>query len=170
MVGLGGGFLIVPALILTFKLPPQNAVAVSLVAILGATASAAVAYARQGAVNYALGLLYDVLDVPGVAVGAYLTTVLSPDLLAKVVGLLIASISIALIAYRGPRPPSRTAIGASPLGSGPRLGRPRLVLAALLSSFAGGVVTGLAGLGGGSRGHRDHDPAQSPRPRGGREL
>ena len=44
MVGLGGGVIIVPALIVLFGVPANNAIAISLVAILGTTISATVGY------------------------------------------------------------------------------------------------------------------------------
>ena len=70
MVGHGGGFLIVPILILIFQLPAKNAIAVSLVAICGTAFSATIGYMRQKRVDYKLGFLYDVLEVPGVVIGA----------------------------------------------------------------------------------------------------
>jgi len=97
MVGLAGGFLFVPFLIIVFGLPAQNAAAVSLVAICGTTFSATVGYVRQGRVDYKLGLLYDVLDIPGVILGAFLTTVLSSDLLRGIYGFFILFISLLLI-------------------------------------------------------------------------
>lgn len=78
MVGLGGGFLIVPILILIFQLAPKNAIAISLVAITGTTISATISYIRQKRIDFKLGLLYDFLDIPGIIFGAYLTTILPP--------------------------------------------------------------------------------------------
>ncbi|MGD2066164.1 MAG: TSUP family transporter [Candidatus Bathyarchaeota archaeon] len=47
MCGLGGGFILVPTLILAFNLSPQNAIAISLVAMCGTPVSAAIGYIRQ---------------------------------------------------------------------------------------------------------------------------
>jgi len=159
MVGLGGGLFIVPALILVFGLPAQNAVAISLVAMCGTTFSASFGYIRQGRVDYKLGLLYDILDVPGVVAGAYLTTILPKDILAGLCGFFIMFISLLLIK-------KRRSVVFSSKNSEQRIGnewerkkidssnqifeyvirRPSL---ALISSFTGGLVTGLVGLGGG---------------------
>jgi len=161
MVGLGGGLLIAPALILVFGLPAQNAVAISLVAMMGTTVSASIGYIRHGRVDYKLGLLYDVLDVPGVIAGAYLTTVLPKNILAGLCGLFIMSISLLLIKNRRNRSAARsTKKGEQNTGIAWRrrkvdsfnqifeyvISKPSL---ALISSFTGGLVTGLAGLGGG---------------------
>ncbi len=160
MVGLGGGLLIVPTLILVFGLPAQNAVAISLVAMVGTTFSATIGYIRHGRVDYKLGLLYDLLDVPGVALGAYLTTILPRDILTGLCGLFIMSISLVLIRNRKNRTDVSTAkaqengrlvwrrrkVDSSNHTFEYTIRRPSL---ALLSSFTGGLVTGLVGLGGG---------------------
>ena len=160
MVGLGGGFIIVPTLILIFRLPAQNAVAISLVAMCGTTFSAAFAYIRQRRVDYKLSLLYDVLDVPGVVGGAYITTILPKDVLVGVCGFFIVFISLLLVRNRKvtSSPAKNKETNVTDKGWKRRMNdssnqvfeyairRPSL---ALISSFMGGLVTGLAGLGGG---------------------
>ena len=159
MLGLGGGVFIVPALILVFGLPAQNAVAISLVAMCGTTFSASVGYMRQRRVDFKLGLLYDILDVPGVVFGAYLTTVLPKDILAGLCGFFIVFISLLLIRNRRKATFStkndnqttskewrRRKIDSSNQIFDYVIRKPSL---ALLSSFMSGLVGGLAGLGGG---------------------
>jgi len=156
MVGLGGGFIITPILILVFRLPAQNAIAISLMAILGTTISASFAYIRQGRVDYTLAVLYDILDVPGVILGAYLTTILPSSQLAAVVGLLIVALSILLLTKNHRSSPAskpgdkpgweRRKIDASGKAFKYRIARVEL---ALLSSFLSGFITGFCGLGGG---------------------
>jgi len=65
MVGLDGGVFFVPMLVLAFGLPAQNAVGISLIAMTFTTISAAIAYARQRKINYKVGILLDVFDIPG---------------------------------------------------------------------------------------------------------
>jgi len=159
MTGLGGGVLIVPALILVMGLSAQNAVAVSLVAMCGTTFSASIGYIRQRRVDYKLSLLYDILDVPGVVSGAYLTTILPKDILAGLCGLFVVVISLLLIRKRkGASSSIRNSSQRNGKGWKRRktdssrqifdyvIRRPSL---ALISSFTGGLVTGLVGLGGG---------------------
>jgi len=159
MVGLGGGFLIVPTLIILFGLPAQNAVAISLVAMCGTTLSATFAYMRQGRIDFLLGLLYDLLDLPGVVLGAYLTTLVSSNLLTATAGLFILFIS-ALLFTRNKGASNSDERQVPPLGgkwkrkkvdSSGKIFKYELqgLVWALLSSFAGGFVTGLCGLGGG---------------------
>jgi hypothetical protein len=159
MAGLGGGFLIVPILILIFQLPAQNAIAISLVAICGTTISATIAYARQKRIDYILGLLYDLFDIPGVIIGAYLTTFFPSNLLAGIVGVFIMSMSIILIMHN--KKASKEKRGQLKVED--ETWKRRKVDSSgkifeyivheryltFVSSFAGGLVTGLAGLGGG---------------------
>jgi len=159
MVGLGGGFIIVPTLILVFRLPAQNAVAISLVAMCGTTFSAAFGYIKQRRVDYKLSLLYDVLDIPGVVSGAYITTILPKDVLVGLCGFFIVLISLLLVRnwkVTSPAKNKETSVtgkewkrrmtDSSNQVFEYAIRRPSL---ALISSFMGGLVTGLAGLGGG---------------------
>lgn len=156
MVGLGGGILIVPALIV-LGVPAQNAVAISLVAMCGTTISASVGYIRHGRVDYKLSLLYDILDIPGVAVGAYLTTVLPKNVLAGVCGIFVMVMSVLLIRNKmrklsvqselnNKQGWKRKRVDASNQTFEYVIRKPSL---ALVSSFLSGFVGGLAGLGGG---------------------
>jgi len=160
MVGLGGGFLIVPMLILIFQLPAQNAVAVSLMAMSGTTISAAIGYWRQRRIDYRLAILYDVLDVPGVVAGAYLTRFFQSDVLTGLCGLFVILISLLLARNRKAAVITRNSKGDDPKDVGWRRkirdssGKEfeytiRKPIFALISSFSGGLVTGLSGLGGG---------------------
>ena len=159
MVGLGGGIMIVPALIFFFQIPAQNAIAVSLVAILGTTVSSTIGYIRRKQVDYKLGLLYDILDIPGIVIGAYITTFLPENVLAGICGGFILLITIILIrSKRKPEAPisipgesetkewNRIRIDHKGRAVAYALKNPLLALG---SSFVGGMVTGLAGLGGG---------------------
>lgn len=146
MVGLAGGVFIVPMLVLIFKLPAQNAVGISLIVMTFTTVSATMAYARQRRINYRVGLLLDVFDVPGAVLGAYVTTLLAPRWLASLFGVLLVILSIFMVGKREtsrwpPRSdPERGILGLSV----------RVVAFCLAASFASGVVAGMFGAGGGT--------------------
>jgi uncharacterized membrane protein YfcA len=159
MVGLGGGFIVVPVLILFFQLPANNAIAISLVAICGTTFSSTLGYIRQRGVDYKLGLFYDILDVPGIVLGAYITTLLPQNVLAGICGVFIIFISVLLIRNKG-----KTFSGKNPKANDANMEWTRNGIdseghafmytlrsppLALASSFLGGLITGLSGLGGG---------------------
>lgn len=145
MIGLAGGFLFVPILILIFQLPAQNAIAVSLFAITGTTVSATLGYIRQKKVDFKLGLLYDILDVPGVILGAYLTTLLPSNILTVICGIFLVMFSVLMmkksISWNNKQlkkvHPKKFQYSIHTL------------ISILTSSFLGGFMTGLVGLGGG---------------------
>ena len=159
LVGLGGGFIIVPVLILVFQVPVNNAVAISLVAILGTTVSSTLGYIKQKRVDFKLGLLYDILDVPGIVMGAYLTTILPVNVLIVLCGIFIVAISILVIKQRRKH---RSKEGSDTNGSASKRESNKIdsegkafrytlrsTPLALISSLLGGLVAGLSGLGGG---------------------
>lgn len=160
MCGLGGGFILVPTLILVFNLPPQSAIAISLVAMCGTTISASIGYIKQKRVDYKLALLYDVFDIPGVIVGAYLTTILPKNLLIGICGFFILFLSLLMLRNLRKRSFSTKNKESDITCNGwgrkvsdsmnkvfeYKIRRPGLIM---VSSLLSGLVTGLAGLGGG---------------------
>ncbi len=140
MVGLGGGTIFVPLLVLAFGLPTQNAVGVSLFAIMFMTVSATAAYAAQKRINYKVGLLLDTLDVPGAFLGAYITTLIAPRWLAGIFGGLVLIIAIFMILRKNSKKAgSDKALGLSA----------RIVSYCILGSFISGIAAGMFGIGGG---------------------
>jgi len=160
MCGLGGGFILVPTLILVFNLSPQTAIAISLVAMCGTTISASIGYIKQKRVDYKLALLYDVFDIPGVIVGAYLTTILPKNLLIGICGFFILFLSLLMLKNLGKTTCSTENEQTDTTCNGwgrkvsdsmnkvfeYQIRKPSLII---ISSLMSGLVTGLAGLGGG---------------------
>jgi len=160
MCGLGGGFILVPTLILVFNLAPQTAIAISLVAMCGTTISASIGYIKHKRVDYKLALLYDVFDIPGVIVGAFLTTILPKNLLIGLCGFVILVLSVLMMRNLRKRTCSTGNEQINTPGNGwgrkvtdsmnhvfdYKIRKPSLIM---VSSLLSGLVTGLAGLGGG---------------------
>lgn len=156
IVGFGGGFLIVPALILIFNLPGKNVIGISVFAISGTAISATIGYLKQKRIDFKLGLFYNILDFPGVVLGAYLTTILPSNFLKAFAGALV--MIIAFLLFRNKKESleekgledkkwwERKLIDSSGMTFKYSLKSPIL---ALTSSFLGGFITGLSGLGGG---------------------
>lgn len=150
IVGLGGGVLVIPASILILNLSAKEAVFTSLLTMSGITISATLRYIYQRKVNYRIGTLYNILDVPGVIVGAFLTTMITNNLVLGICGGIIILISLLLF-----RDKEKQLVN---IGKKDKIKDPERVskleinnpLAACLSSFSGGVLTGVAGLGGGT--------------------
>jgi hypothetical protein len=89
LLGLGGGFLIVPLLVLVFHLAPHHAVGTSLATVSVTAISAALAYQRQHRLDPGVGLITAALSIPGATLGAYLTTLVEPQILRSLFGLVL---------------------------------------------------------------------------------
>jgi uncharacterized membrane protein YfcA len=184
MVGLGGGILFIPLLVLVFEIPIESAVAISLCGMTATTTSATISYWRQKKINYKLGLLYNILDIPGVILGAYLSKILPSWVLSLNAGAIIIALAALLLGknvkkkcddetvvldnkkiviseggtqsceikeeiiktnLRYPNLQEKFKVSWSKLWEG--IPHPTLIL---LSSFLGGLITGMVGMGGGT--------------------
>ena len=151
MVGLGGGFLVVPILVLFFHVETHQAVGTSIVMVLFTALSATLAYARQRRVDYKVGLILAVGTVPGALAGAYMTTLISGKFLEALFGAFLLFIATQMIRkYKG--------------SAGSNAGLHRMIVDAkgtsfeytartfpgVFLSFLGGFVSGFFGVGGGA--------------------
>jgi uncharacterized membrane protein YfcA len=72
VVGLGGGFIAIPALRLLFHLPPTLVAGTSLFLVTANVGSASIAFWRQGRIEKRLGFTMGLLGIPGSILGALL--------------------------------------------------------------------------------------------------
>ncbi|MGQ0671441.1 MAG: sulfite exporter TauE/SafE family protein [Hyphomicrobium sp.] len=98
--GIGGGFLIVPGLMLATGMPMANAVGTSLVAVTAFGLTTSASYAASGFVDWRLASLLVAGGVAGTLVGVRLYRVLasSKDLLKRAFASCVVTVGIAIIA------------------------------------------------------------------------
>jgi hypothetical protein len=97
-VGVGGGVVIVPALMLTLGLSQHQAQGTSLFVLLMPVVALAVwNYWQSGNVNWKYGLIIAIAFVAGGYIGSRLSLRLSPAVVKIVFGVLMAYLSIRLI-------------------------------------------------------------------------
>ncbi|GHO66986.1 UPF0721 transmembrane protein [Ktedonobacter sp. SOSP1-52] len=89
LLGLGGGILIVPMLSLAFGLPIQYAVGASVIAIIATSSGSAAAYVRDRLSNIRVGMFLETATVSGAIVGALLATIVAPQLLYIIFGIVL---------------------------------------------------------------------------------
>jgi uncharacterized protein len=87
LTGLGGGVVIVPVLVLLFKVDIRYAIGASLVSVIATSSGAAAAYVREGLSNVRIGMFLEVATTLGALLGAYLTAKVSPHWIAIIFGL-----------------------------------------------------------------------------------
>ncbi|MFA6440250.1 MAG: sulfite exporter TauE/SafE family protein [Bacteriovoracaceae bacterium] len=77
IVGVGGGFIVVPLLTMGYHFSPQYAVGTSMVIVALNALSGTSSYIRQGRIDYQTGILFAVPTIPGSFFGAYLLQFIS---------------------------------------------------------------------------------------------
>lgn len=87
-VGIGGGILWMPFMLILLRLSPQAAVMTSLLIQAVGMGSSSIAYNRRRRIDYRLAGLLLIVTVPGIAAGAGLTRALAPGQIALCLGLL----------------------------------------------------------------------------------
>lgn len=94
LVGAGGGFVIVPMLLLVFNLPSNIAAGTSLVAVFFTGASGAISYALQRRIDYHTALRFAVASMPGAVLGAYVSSLVSGPVFTILFGTLLVLLAI----------------------------------------------------------------------------
>jgi len=75
LIGAGGGFILVPVLILTHpQLPPDVITAISIAIVAANALSGSIAYARSGRIDFKAGIVFALFTIPGSVLGVYTTS------------------------------------------------------------------------------------------------
>ncbi|WP_018465985.1 sulfite exporter TauE/SafE family protein [Calidithermus timidus] len=161
LTGLGGGVILVPLLVLGFKVDLHYALGASLVSVIATSSGAASAYVREGYSNLRIGMFLEVATTLGALLGAYLVGVLPKSWVATLFGLVLL-----YSAYQGfqdrhreeqpsPKPSDPLALrlrleGAYPTPQGPRPYKVYNVLGGFGLMGVAGMLSGLLGIGSGA--------------------
>jgi uncharacterized protein len=111
MVGSGGGFLIVPLLLLGWHLTPAQAAGTSLTVVFFNAAVGSYHYARQKRVDYKSGIWLAIATLPGSVAGAFLARYFSGRTFHVVFGVVLLAIAAMLMW----RPVARVETGEHPV-------------------------------------------------------
>ncbi len=158
LVGLGGGIIIVPLLLfmsggLLGILSPQMAVGTSLFTLVFTGLSSALAYLKQGNVDYRSAFLFLIGIAPGSLVGSWANQFLNVDAFNILFGILMVFLSFLLMIRGNLKPKKRKQSGVERTYID-REGREHSygysVGFALIVSFVVGFLSSLFGIGGGS--------------------
>jgi hypothetical protein len=155
LIGLGGGILITPLLVLLFGIDIRYAMGAALVSVVATSSGAAAAYLREGLSNIRIAMFLNVATTSGAIAGASLVAIADPRALSLVFG--IALLATVLLSLR-PLPPADNTGGdalARRLGFIGELpdGSPygaRHVPAGFAMMIVAGLLSGLLGIGSGA--------------------
>jgi uncharacterized membrane protein YfcA len=158
LTGLGGGAIIVPALVLLCGVDIRYAIGASLVSIIATSSGAAAAYVREGFTNIRIGMLLEIATTFGAVAGAAMAALISTQAIAMVFGafLVYSAIQSFLLihheARKVPEDPLATRLrlnGEYPLAGERQHYFVQNVPAGFGMMFGAGALSGLLGVGSG---------------------
>lgn len=138
LVGVGGGVVIVPVLVLGMGVPMVEAVPVSLLCVVASSCGAAASYVEQGLSDVRLAMVLELATVAGAIGGGALAGLVAPWALALTFGVFALYVSIQMLRGSSIPEPAAGAPGELqnlPLGMG--------------GSVLAGGLSALLGVGGG---------------------
>lgn len=117
MTGLGGGVVLVPALVLLFHVDIHYAMGASLIAVMATSSGAAATFINEGYTNLRIGMFLEMAAVIGAIVGATLAARLPPQIILIVFGaMLLVSAWLSFRHRQDTRPPGLSHPWAVTLG------------------------------------------------------
>src|SRR3954451_21527489 len=100
LIGAGGGFLLVPILLLLYPDPPASTItAISLAVVFVNATSGSIAYARLGRIDYRTGVIFAVASAPGAVLGSLVTEQLPRGVFDIVFGAVLMVLAIYLLVW-----------------------------------------------------------------------
>ncbi len=139
LLGVGGGFLMTPVLILLFNMPPHVAVATSLFAVTMTSMSSTLYYARRGMIDYYLGMALESASVLGAIVGAHAAITLPGNVIEIGYGLVLGYASIRMSLNNNQR-----------VNGNYEKRTYKNMWIGVTASFVAGILSGMLGIGGGT--------------------
>lgn len=106
-LGIGGGILWTPLLILWFKLPPQEAVATSLLIQVIGLGSGSTAYLKAGLVRIRLATILFFIALPGVIIGSIIGVQLPQHAVQMGLGIMSLTLAILFVSAAMPLPSNK---------------------------------------------------------------
>ncbi len=109
LIGAGGGFVLVPILILTHPdMRPEIITAISMAIVAANAISGSVAYARSGRIDYRAGILFALFTIPGSILGVYTVDYIPKYAFHLIFGVLLILLSVLLFISKDKKTVPRT--------------------------------------------------------------
>lgn len=152
LLGLGGGFIVIPLLTILFHLPIKSAIGISLVSVIATSTGAAIIYVREGKADIRLGMTLEMATTIGAILGALIASFVSSKTLYFLFSALLIYNSYSIYRKTDFSESAGNEIAATGGTGNANNARAYMVknipLGMFFSGFAG-VLSGLLGIGGG---------------------
>jgi len=153
LIGAGGGFIVVPILLIFYNFSPQYVIGTSMTVVMLNALSGTFSYILQKRIDYEIGIKFSVAAFPGVFIGALLSQLFSIGTFSIVFGLLLSLLSYSLFFGKefllvrsvAEAPKTRRLLDAT----GQEYTYAPDMAIGISASFFIGVFSGLFGIGGG---------------------
>lgn len=99
-IGIGGGILWTPLLILVYKLSPQEAIATSLLIQIVGMGSGSFAFYRAGLIQTKLSITFFLVALPGVIIGSLITVKLDEQTVQMSLGIMSMMLAVLFVSSR----------------------------------------------------------------------
>ncbi|RLA45892.1 MAG: hypothetical protein DRR42_18940 [Gammaproteobacteria bacterium] len=96
-IGIGGGILWTPVLILVYRLSPAEAISTSLFIQVVGLGSGTFAYARAGLVKIKLSAIFFLVALPGIIIGSFITIKLPQHAVQMALGIMAMTLAILFV-------------------------------------------------------------------------
>jgi uncharacterized membrane protein YfcA len=143
LIGVGGGVLIVPVLLLWQHVAPKDAAGTSMAVVLANAASGSVTFMRQRRVDIRSGVVFALAGLPGAVLGGIADQVVAPKIFSLLFAAFLIIVGVRLLLQPGQTASEPPAIADASTTSGFR------VLPAVVIGLFAGFVASLFGIGGG---------------------
>lgn len=150
LLGLGGGFIVIPILTILFHLPIKTAIGISLVSVIATSTAAATVYVKEGKTDIRLGMTLELATTIGAILGALIAGFISSKTLYFLFSALLIYNAYSVYRKSDSQRCKGNEIAATKLtgNSMHSYQVKNIPLGMFLSSIAG-VLSGLLGIGGG---------------------
>ncbi len=165
-IGIGGGVVLVPALVLGFGIDPKIAIATSLLAVIATSTAAGSVYVGRGLTNTRLAIALEVATSLGGVIGGLLAVMVPSYMLAGVFAIVMGVTAVLMLRRASARQPRTVDAAATPDQASELAGqlagsyyddlrgglvryRARRVGFGAALALVAGAVSGLLGVGGG---------------------
>ncbi|WP_390217050.1 sulfite exporter TauE/SafE family protein [Halobacillus seohaensis] len=102
MVGAGGGFIFVPALLLLFQMSPAMAAGTGLLVVLINSVSGLYGYVRQHRIEYNIGIWLSLGAIPGSVIGVWLATIIPVNYFHGIFAIVLIGLGLFLFIKKAP--------------------------------------------------------------------
>ncbi|MFX0097476.1 MAG: sulfite exporter TauE/SafE family protein [Candidatus Hodarchaeota archaeon] len=158
MIGIGGGSLLIPVLVMIFGVDIHTAVAVSMFMIVFSKISGTIAYGRKNVVDYRVGLTFGLTTAIGAFLGALFSAQIESLELQAIFGAVLAATSLIMIIRAnsgekeaGECEPKRFSWKREIVDTDGKSHQYIVqIIPSLVAGFFAGLIGGLLGLGGGT--------------------